>query len=128
MKTNLMRSAGAALIAAFAFGAMPPGEAAAKPSGKPPISKKLPSSYFKKKLTLKCQVVQIAGQRKVRITNLLSHALAAGAKIYWRGHGPRNVSGTFSKSRVFHVGQHVDLDVPPTITSCTAWLIVPLSR
>lgn len=126
MKTNLIRSAGAALIAAFAAGAMMPGEAVAKPFGKPPISKKLPSSYFKKKLTLKCQVIQIGQQRKARIINLLNHGLAAGTKIYWRGHGSSNVGGTFSKSRVFHVGQHVDLDVPPTITGCAAWIIVPL--
>ncbi len=127
MKTDLMRTAAAFLLAALAFGAMLPGEVAAKPFGKPPIYKPLPPGYFKKKIDMSCQIVQLGQQRKARVTNTVGYALPAGTKVFWRGTGGRSgVGGIFSQPLAFYPGGHVDFNVPSTITGCYAWIMVSI--
>ena len=129
MKINLIKTAAAALIAALAAGAVLPGEVAAKPSGKPPISKSPPPSYFKKKIYLHCQIIQVGQQRKVRVVNTLGYTLWPGGKIFWRAKGNRGSAAmTYTLPTSLHTGGHIDFDVPSTITSCRAWIMASINR
>ncbi|MCZ6861657.1 MAG: hypothetical protein O7I42_15510 [Alphaproteobacteria bacterium] len=129
MKTNLIKTAAAALIAALAAGAMLPGEVAAKPSGKPPISKPLPKWYFKKKVYLNCQVIQEGQQRKVRIGNWLGYTLKKHTRISWRAKGSRgSVAGVVDLYRPLPAGGYILRNVPSTITSCRASFMASINR
>lgn len=129
MKTNLMRAAAAALIAALAAGAMLPGEVAAKPSGKPPISKPLPKWYFKKKVPLHCSVISGSQAKKILIGNSLGYTLSTGTRIYWRAKGSRgNAGGVINLDRPLPAGRYILRNVPSTITSCRAWFMISINR
>ena len=130
MKTNLIKTAAAALIAALAAGAMLPGEVAAKPpGGKPPASKPLPKWYFKKKVYLNCQVIQEGQQRKVRIGNWLGYTLKKHTRISWRAKGSRgSVGGVVKLYRPLPAGGYILRNVPSTITSCRASFMASINR
>ena len=128
MKTNLIKTAAAALIAALAAGAMLPGEVAAKPSGKPPISKPLPKWYFKKKVPLHCSVISGSQAKKILIGNSLGYTLSSGTRIYWRAKGNRgNASGIIWLGRPLPAGGHIFRNVASAMNSCRAWIVVSIN-
>ena len=108
---------------------MLPGEVAAKHSGKPPISKPLPKWYFKKKVPLQCNILIHGAVRKVRIQNSLGYTLMTGNRIFWRAKGSRgDAGGVILLYQPFQVGKLIHRNVPPTISDCSAWTIVPINH
>ncbi|MCZ6860380.1 MAG: hypothetical protein O7I42_08915 [Alphaproteobacteria bacterium] len=129
MNTNLIKTAAAALIAALAAGAMLPGEVAAKPSSKPPISKSPPPLLFKKGPALHCSVHSTRGQRKIIIANSLGYTLSTGTRIIWRAKGSRgSASGVIKLSNPLGANSYVDHNVLSTILGCRAWIITSIYR
>ena len=122
MNTNLMRAAAAALIAALAAGAVLPGEAAAKLSGKPPISKSPPPSIPKKKIYMNCSVIHAGQNFQARITNSTGHALMSGTRIIWHLY-KMPVGGVIRLYRPFRAGGHAYRYVPLTTLGCYAWFM-----